>query len=349
MRDAQMLPLVERGAAAEDDVFLRGGCGRKSKEGRKQDEDTHARKMKAGECRRKRRVADRAGSRRGQRRRERRGPADAGGLKCALGIAPIRGTVGVSVREEGMPGDGRQDETTAGGQDPAYVKEAFARIAHRYVLTNHVLSCGIDVLWRRRVGRMVAERAPRRVLDVATGTGDLAIEVQRRCPGAEVTGTDFCEEMLERARRRGLRETRVADALELPFETGWFDVVTVAFGLRNMAGWEAGLREMARVTRAGGRIIVLDFSLPRGWMRRPYVLYLKRVLPRLAGALTGERGAYEYLAETIERFPCGEEMLALFARAGMHDAQWIPLSGGIASVYLGSRASRTVDPATQLR
>ena len=124
---------------------------------------------------------------------------------------------------------------TQEGQDPDYVKGAFARIADNYVLTNHVLSAGMDILWRRKAGRMVAGLHPLRVLDVATGTGDLALEIQRRCPDAEVLGTDFCEEMLRHARERGLREVIKADALELPFEDESFDVATVGFGLRNMA------------------------------------------------------------------------------------------------------------------
>lgn len=225
-----------------------------------------------------------------------------------------------------------------GGQDPVYVKGAFARIADKYVLTNHVLSMGTDILWRKKVGRMVAEWEPERILDVATGTGDLALEMQRRCPEAEVLGTDFCEEMLAHAGERGLRQTMVADALNLPFEDGAFDIVTVAFGLRNMENWEAGLREMARVVRPGGRVLVLDFSLPKGALRKPYLFYLNKVLPKIAGAITKERDAYEYLAGSIDRFPSGEAMLKLFAKAGLQDGQWIPLSCGIASIYVGTCA-----------
>ncbi len=223
-------------------------------------------------------------------------------------------------------------------QDPEYVKGAFADIAERYVVTNHVLSLGIDILWRRRVARMVSdflgEAGEGRVLDVATGTGDLALEIQKRCPAAEVVGTDFCEPMLEQARRRGLGQTVVADALDLPFADGEFDVLTVAFGLRNMADWAAGLREMARVLRAGGLLLVLDFSLPqRGLRRKFYRTYLHQVLPRVAGAMTGKRDAYEYLAGTIESFPSGEAMCELIGRCGFEATGCRTLSGGIASVY----------------
>jgi demethylmenaquinone methyltransferase/2-methoxy-6-polyprenyl-1,4-benzoquinol methylase len=159
--------------------------------------------------------------------------------------------------------------------------------------------------------------------------------LQRRCPGAKVLGTDFCEEMLDHARDRGLRDRVVADALDLPFDDESFDVVTAAFGLRNMEDWSAGMREMVRVGRPGGVVLVLDFSLPRGLLRRPYSIYLNKVLPRIAGLITGQRDAYEYLAGSIERFPSGKDMLELFEKAGLIEPSWIPLTGGIASIYTG--------------
>lgn len=222
----------------------------------------------------------------------------------------------------------------SGGQDAGYVREAFAKIADRYVVTNHVLSAGTDILWRRKVARLVREWEPQRILDVATGTGDLALEMQKVCPDAEIVATDFCEEMLAHASRRGIRQTQVADALQLPFADGEFDVVTVAFGLRNMADWEAGLREMARVCQ-GGHLLVLDFSLPKGPLAKPYGLYLNKVLPKVAGVLTGQGQAFEYLAGTIEKFPSGEDMVSLFEKSGYEKAAASPLSGGIASVYTG--------------
>ena len=232
-------------------------------------------------------------------------------------------------------------------QDPEYVKGAFAEIADRYVVTNHVLSLGIDILWRKRVARMIrdflaavgdASSSPR-VLDVATGSGDLALEIQKKCPEAEVIGTDFCEPMLEQARKRGLGQTVVADALELPFADGEFDALTVGFGLRNMADWAAGIREMGRVLRPGGLFVILDFSLPKGKLRRKaYRAYLHKVLPKLAGAITGKRDAYEYLGGTIEAFPSGDDMCALLEDNGFTAARARPLSSGIASIY---RAERT--------
>lgn len=218
-------------------------------------------------------------------------------------------------------------------QDPSYVRKAFARIADRYVMTNHVLSLGTDILWRRKVARIVRTWKPNRVLDVATGTGDLALEIQDACPDTEVTGSDFCAEMLAHAGRRGLARTYVADALAMPFGTGSFDVVTVAFGLRNMADYAAALREMRRVLRPGGHLLVLDFSLPEGPLRAPYRQYLHRVLPKMAGWLTGERDAYEYLGGSIENFPMGAGMCALIETQGFREADCRPLSFGVASIY----------------
>lgn len=218
-------------------------------------------------------------------------------------------------------------------QDPGYVKKAFSRIADRYVVTNHVLSLGTDILWRKKVGKIVEKWQPVTILDMATGTGDLALQLQRDCPGARVTGADFCEEMLAHAADRGVQKTMVADAMNMPFDDDSFDVLTVAFGLRNMASWPDALKEMRRVIRPGGHLLVLDFSLPTGILRKPYRFYLKKILPKIAGLMTGEGDAYEYLAGTIEQFPSGEKMTDLIESSGYQNAQCKPLSFGIASIY----------------
>jgi demethylmenaquinone methyltransferase/2-methoxy-6-polyprenyl-1,4-benzoquinol methylase len=222
--------------------------------------------------------------------------------------------------------------------DANYVRDAFARIADRYVLTNHVLSCGCDIWWRRVVSSRVKAWQCQRLLDVASGTGDLALAIQDRCPDCEVIATDFCAEMLEHASRRGVRETKVADALALPYEDASFDAVTVAFGLRNMADYPAALREMRRVIKPGGRLLILDFSLPRGILRPPYRFYLHHILPRMAGWLTGQRDAYEYLGGSIEQFPSGKDMLHLLESCGYSQTTTTPLTGGVVSIYEGTRA-----------
>jgi demethylmenaquinone methyltransferase/2-methoxy-6-polyprenyl-1,4-benzoquinol methylase len=217
--------------------------------------------------------------------------------------------------------------------DANYVRDAFARIADRYVLTNHVLSGGCDIWWRRVVSSSVQSWQCQRLLDVASGTGDLALAIQAACPDCEVIATDFCAEMLEHATRRGVRQTKIADALALPYQDASFDAVTVAFGLRNMADYPAALREMRRVLRPGGHLLILDFSLPRGILRGPYRFYLHHILPRMAGWLTSQRDAYEYLGGSIEQFPSGNDMLQLLETCGYAKPTATPLTGGVVSIY----------------
>lgn len=221
--------------------------------------------------------------------------------------------------------------------DATYVQDAFARIADRYVITNHVLSCGMDIWWRKVVTARIRKWKPGSLLDVASGTGDLALEIQDQCPACEVIATDFCAEMLAHASSRGIAKTIVADALNLPFQDQQFDVVTVAFGLRNMADYPAALREMSRVLKPGGRLVILDFSLPTGIMRGPYRWYLHNVLPKMAGALTGQKDAYEYLGGSIEQFPSGEAMKQLLGSCGFSKTDSTPLTGGVVTIYEGTR------------
>ena len=220
------------------------------------------------------------------------------------------------------------------GQDAGYVREAFAGIAPRYVLTNHVLSLGTDLWWRRRTAALVAEMRPRLVLDLATGSGDLALAVQRACPDAHVLGADFSVPMMREARRAGFASVIAADAMRLPVVDDAFDVVTVAFGLRNMASWSGALLEMRRVLRPGGHLVILDFSLPSAPpLRALHIGYLKKVMPRVAGLITGRREAYEYLCHSIEQFPSGARMEALLRDCGFADPVSRPLTFGIASLY----------------
>lgn len=217
--------------------------------------------------------------------------------------------------------------------DPAYVHAAFSSIAERYVTANHVLSMGTDILWRARVVEMVAEWKPSNLLDIATGTGDLALALKKAFPEMEVLGTDFCRPMLDVAVRRGLQNVLEADAMNLPLAGASYDAATVAFGLRNMADYEKALQEWRRILRPGGHLLVLDFSMPENIFALPYRLYLHHVLPRIAGWLTGNSGAYDYLGESIEAFPRGAAFCELMRRAGFRNPVCRPLSMGIASIY----------------
>lgn len=217
-----------------------------------------------------------------------------------------------------------------------FVQRLFGTIAGRYDLANHLLSGGLDFLWRRRVARTVAAWQPRQILDLATGSGDIALALRRCIPGARIVGADFCVPMLREAVRKGVAPVIAADGMALPFADGAFDALTVAFGLRNMASWPGALAEMRRVLRPGGHVLILDFSLPPAPLRWVYRPYLHRVLPWIAGRLTGERAAYEYLGESIERFPSGADMCALLEQAGFAAPLAEPLSGGIVSLYTAS-------------
>ena len=219
----------------------------------------------------------------------------------------------------------------------AAVRRLFGSIARRYDLANHLLSGGLDFWWRRRAAKIVRSWSPARVLDLATGSGDLALALARACPDAEVVGADFCLPMLLSARRKGVAKLIQADGLSLPFPDAAFDAVTIAFGLRNMESWERALAEIARVLRPGGYLLVLDFSIPRPPFRTLYRLYLHRVLPTFARLLTGDRQAYEYLGASIEKFPASAAMNAMIEAAGFADAKCEPLTGGVVSLYTARR------------
>jgi demethylmenaquinone methyltransferase/2-methoxy-6-polyprenyl-1,4-benzoquinol methylase len=223
-------------------------------------------------------------------------------------------------------------------REPDAVRAMFDRIARRYDLANHLLSGGADFFWRRRAAKIVQGWQPRSVLDLATGSGDLALAIQRRLPEAAITAADFSPEMLRVAQRKGVRKTVLADATDLPFDTGSFDCVTVAFGLRNMSDWGLALREMSRVLNSSGHLLVLDFSLPPQSLRSFYRFYLHRCLPGLASLVTGEKAAYDYLGGSIEKFPSGEEMMRLIEANGFASATAESRTGGIATIYTARKA-----------
>lgn len=210
----------------------------------------------------------------------------------------------------------------------------FGSIARRYDLANHVLSCGFDFLWRKRAARIVAGWNPNKIVDLAAGTGDLTLALEKALPGADVVAADFSEEMLAIAKMKGVRQVVIADALALPFTDGSLDCLTIAFGLRNIKDWSAALREMARGLNANGHVLVMEFSLPQmSILRSLYRFYLHRVVPILGSLLTGEKAAYDYLGDSIEKFPGGEAMLQLIEANGFGNATAEALSGGIVTIY----------------
>lgn len=222
-------------------------------------------------------------------------------------------------------------------QDPGFVHSVFSSIARRYVTANHVLSLGADILWRERALKMIAEWNPGNLLDIATGTGDLALAVKKALPEVEVLGTDFCRPMLDVAVKRGLTNVLEADAMNLPLSDGVYDAATVAFGLRNMADYAKALCEFRRILRPGGHLLVLDFSMPEGILAAPYRFYLHNILPHIAGWLTGNMGAYDYLGDSIETFPRGKAFCELLSRCGYLVPNALPLMGGIATIYTAQK------------
>lgn len=225
------------------------------------------------------------------------------------------------------------------------VREMFDRIAPTYDLLNHTLSFNIDRLWRRRVVRIVRRLEPHRILDVATGTGDLAIALARRIRGTRVLGVDLSERMLDIARRKvseagldGRIVLDTGDAEHLDLTDGAVDVATVAFGVRNFGDLGAGLRELARVVRPGGRAVILEFSTPSNPLARAfYGIWNRRVLPGVGGMVSHDRAAYRYLPDSIGAFPSPDRFLAMLSEAGFRNGRARSLSFGIAHIYTAER------------
>jgi len=225
------------------------------------------------------------------------------------------------------------------------VREMFTSIAPRYDLLNHVLSFNVDRLWWRRTARTfrhVLNRPDARVLDLCCGTGDMTFALRRVASdgSAQIMGADFSHAMLQRALSKS-DESRLAwieaDALNLPFPDAHFDLVTSAFGFRNLADYDAGLREIARVLRPGSECGILDFGEPQGMMGAIYRLYFKNILPRVGTLISGVRGPYAYLPASVQRFPAPEEMLERMKQAGFSEATWTPYTFGIAGLYRGRK------------
>lgn len=225
--------------------------------------------------------------------------------------------------------------------DPKAVNTMFARIAGRYDLANRLLSGGIDSWWRQRLVRSVHDAHPGDVLDLATGSGDVAFALADGLPaGTQITGMDFCAPMLEEAvkKRAGSpRWTGIAfhqgDGMALPVPDRRYDALTISFGLRNMADRHQALSEMRRVLRPGGRLFVLEFSQPYFWFRPFYYTYLKFLLPTIAGVVTGDKSAYEYLCGSIEQYPGREAMCREILRAGFTSVTATPMTFGIVALH----------------
>lgn len=217
----------------------------------------------------------------------------------------------------------------------------FARIARRYDIANRLLSGGMDIHWRKRLVAAVQRVAPQDVLDLATGSGDVAFALSDALgETVRIVGADFCQPMLDEAEKKKAARPhlssitfRQADVLTLPFADETFDVVTISFGLRNLADRARGLREMRRVLRPGGRLFVLEFSQPQRWFRPFYFFYLRALLPRIAGWVTGDRDAYVYLNDTIEQFPHRTELSAEITRAGYPEVKARPMTFGIVALH----------------
>jgi len=238
----------------------------------------------------------------------------------------------------------------AGAQDresaAAAVREMFTSIAPRYDLLNHVLSFNIDRLWWRRTARTfdaILKRPNARVLDLCCGTGDMTFALSRRAGSgsAQILGADFSHAMLQCAALKG-RGTALrwieADALRLPFPDGHFNLVTSAFGFRNLADYDAGLREIARVLAPGGECGILDFGEPGGLIGHCYRVYFKKVLPTVGTMISGVRGPYAYLPASVERFPSPDEMLGRMRQAEFGVVSWTPYTFGVAGLYRGVKS-----------
>lgn len=227
------------------------------------------------------------------------------------------------------------------------VRGMFNDIAGRYDLLNRVLSLGLDVRWRREAVRLGLEREPADILDVATGTGDVAFELRRQAPGARITGLDFSEGMLELARVKGSRngagvEFVSGDAQELPFADGSFDLVTIAYGLRNLADPDRGLAEFHRVLRPGGRLVVLEFPPPPGGLWGTLIrFYYAKVLPVIGGLVSGSRAAYTYLPTSVVAFLAPQALTGSLLAAGFDTVSYRLQSFGLSAVHVADRQAAT--------
>lgn len=225
------------------------------------------------------------------------------------------------------------------------VEAMFDSIAPRYDLLNRILSAGTDKGWRKKTIHELSELSPATILDIATGTGDLAIEALKKFPGANITGVDISMKMLEvgreKIRKKNLQDhikLIQADSENLPFKDESFDAVTVAFGVRNFEHLTQGLKEIYRVLQKDGKAVILEFSQPHQFpIKQLYTFYSKYILPVAGEIISRQRSAYEYLPASVAEFPSGKDFISELKKAGFNTAEWKPLTFGIASIYIAGK------------
>lgn len=237
------------------------------------------------------------------------------------------------------------EKTAAEIKHARAVREMFSGIAPKYDFLNHFLSLNIDKRWRRLVAQklqIILENPNALVLDVACGTGDLACELQT-WGNAKVFGTDFCRPMLKVAFEKNKKHKFAipyleADGMNLSFADNTFDAVTIAFGLRNFSSWQNGLKELSRILKKNGKLVVLEFSTPvLPGFRQAFQFYFSNILPRIGGAVSGSRGAYEYLPDSVSKFPDQKNLVRMMRESGFFDVEYKNLTGGIAAIHTGTK------------
>ena len=239
-----------------------------------------------------------------------------------------------------------QERTARELEHARAVREMFSGIAKKYDFLNHFLSVNIDKRWRRKVAvklRDILDDKNAVVLDVACGTGDLSLELGSNAK-ARIIGTDFCRPMLKIAKEKTRKQSQKipyieGDALNLSFADESFDAVTIAFGLRNLANFEDGIRELKRILKPNGKLVILEFSAPRvPGLRQTFQFYFSHILPRIGGAFSGSRGAYEYLPDSVSKFPDQKRLVEMLKNEGFSDVEYKNLTGGIAAIHIGRNA-----------
>lgn len=227
------------------------------------------------------------------------------------------------------------------------VAEMFDNISGRYDLLNHLLSLGIDIQWRKKAVNLLRKDEPKRILDIATGTADFALQATQTLKPEEVIGVDISEGMLEVGRKKiaarkleDIIQLHLGDSENLTFSDNYFDSLIVAFGVRNFENLELGLSEMLRVLRPGGKAVIVEFSKPRAFpLKQIYNAYFQFLLPVIGKTISKDNAAYQYLPESVQAFPDGRDFLRVLEKIGYQQTQWKPLTFGIASIYVGTKGS----------